>query len=700
MISAWVSPTHGNDATALTGYRDKPFKTLQHAIDTVQLKIIANGHLGYPEKWATGIVYALPGLYGRHLTPSGAVHPGTSGDVLPILMRDRVHVQGLGARRCVLRGTGDDNSSAYRPCPIALERFVSAEVLVSFAWAGPYTADVNGQQVPWLCDAEDVVEVLDGFTFQGGDIQVAFHNVGNVSPLAGRVSNCLFDMRHGIPTELSDLAATCVQGASIGVYASPRFVAPNTGKGGTGPGGYLEIKAHVLNNTFVLDGAIKPASAIVDVCNTAGDPDPSQELKGISQVSIQNNLIYTGAVPSWSPANGPPDHAATIGLADSDALVSGGAGSLLTTNAFGPLRARSNVQAQPATAQGTGACAVVSWGSSCSDALFDFVSTAYPRVLTGLEGFQCSGGGSYVQFPLYDRGAPASLPPSPAVQIWNGITPPPGPEKNPAFVSDMLVTAGASLPAGHKDYRIMPGSPLMEMGHIWTSNNFLNGAIFTESACPDVKFLDWDGEGYGNPRKVGQVDIGFDEAGIYLMAGSYANHENSHNLEPRTAGGGKILNAAAGVGQAKRYVVFAYQVPGASPATDLLNSTHSLFAVELQPASAAQWGSGWTNPPLTHPSPIQNTSAEPRFDLEWISFDPADQTPTVANWVAIPPFTQQTTIPFTSTTGQSPVSFLFTPYQLDNEPTNFGSWFNTQFMIVQQNAPQKTFLTNVQVEYR
>ena len=136
---AWVDSTSGNDLP-WTGSPPSspqindiahPFQTIQAAIDAVQNQLILtwNGSTE-PAPWQ-GIVYVTPGVYGPDA-------PGPARDVLPIVMRDRVHLKGLHGRACVIRDSGTNSSN-----PAVIQEFWPlARVLASgrrrqpVRWAG------------------------------------------------------------------------------------------------------------------------------------------------------------------------------------------------------------------------------------------------------------------------------------------------------------------------------------------------------------------------------------------------------------------------------------------------------------------------------------------------------------------------------------------------------------------------------------
>ena len=89
-------------------------------------------------------------------------------------------------------------------------------------------------------------EILDGFTLQGGDVQVAFRTEGPTPfPASGRVSNCIFDMRHGYPS--GGAGSSSVDGPYLGLLMEKLYVNVNTGVCG-----YFEQRVHLVNNTFVM----------------------------------------------------------------------------------------------------------------------------------------------------------------------------------------------------------------------------------------------------------------------------------------------------------------------------------------------------------------------------------------------------------------------------------------------------------------
>lgn len=153
--AVWVHPSDGVDTTdlalALTYVNDpsQKFRTLQCAIDFLQV-YLALEYDAVDNDQQQGIVYALPGTYGP------TVNGPASGDTLPIRMRDRVHVQGVGARRCTIRGASTNlqdvqNGVVTWPTQSAASTNAGVEVLLTYQDA---TVDIRdpffNQALPWF----------------------------------------------------------------------------------------------------------------------------------------------------------------------------------------------------------------------------------------------------------------------------------------------------------------------------------------------------------------------------------------------------------------------------------------------------------------------------------------------------------------------------------------------------------------------
>lgn len=219
VIVAYVDPTTGCDPIdPITGQADPsgstaqsmlnsstPFQTIQAAIDSVQWGLVfltASG--GHPD--AQGLVRCMPGTYG----PTGG--QGRT-DVLPIFMRDRVHLQGSGARGTVIRGDYGPTENVFWPDDTCCGQRSDKSVLLDFSFEGQFSGVMG---LPWSTWSDNTEEMVDGFTFEGGHVQVLHATEGDG---LGRVSNCVFDLRaeEGEPTT----------GPEIGIMTNPVYDFPN-----------------------------------------------------------------------------------------------------------------------------------------------------------------------------------------------------------------------------------------------------------------------------------------------------------------------------------------------------------------------------------------------------------------------------------------------------------------------------------------
>jgi hypothetical protein len=240
-------------------------------------------------------VHADPGVYSA----------ATNGEFLPVRMRNYVHVQGTGARQCVLRGNGTQtNVNVFYPtanCICGARNL--REVLLDLN--STFTATYE--------------EMFDGFTFEGGDVQVYADGEVNITV---RISNCVFDML--------DYSDAGVAGPTFGVLMVHVY----------DPSGYRPDPLNILNNTFIqgwtpsydytqMVVARPDAVAICDVNDPLCGypfPDPNPTLRGLGKPSIQNNLIRFAA---------PVPRTALLGVNDSDTRVIVG-NPTGPTNAFDP----------------------------------------------------------------------------------------------------------------------------------------------------------------------------------------------------------------------------------------------------------------------------------------------------------------------------------------------------------------------------
>lgn len=160
------------------------------------------------------------------------------------------------------------------------------------------------------------------------------------------------------------------------------------------------------------------------------------------------------------------------------------------------------------------------------------------------------------------------------LKLWNGSTTPAN-EHDPGFVGEFLVSQpGTPVLGDYADWRLLPGSPLIDKGRAWEINEFAHGEIYRDHPHEKLSLRRWDGEGWGNVRVHGaQPDIGFDEFQLGIMAGSYANGSNSHNHTTH-------LNPSATASQSQRRIL----LPTTAAGTSVLNATLRVKATERQVA--------------------------------------------------------------------------------------------------------------------
>ncbi len=245
--TVYVDPIGGNDTpTDPAG----PYRTINAAIDAAFAQLPA-------DLTKQALVQCMPGRYS----------PSTNGEAFPIRMRRRVHVQGTGAKECVIRGEGTSSRGAWVPRVGGPVFDTTREVLVDFTDAySTIQADMNRESM------------IDGFTFQGGYVQVYFPV--NATKVRGRVSNCLFDLRGGG----MDLLVT----PSFGVIMVSLYV--------DSPPTYYPGTLLLLNNTFIhgwnstSPGPEFSTRTAVAICDMTDGQDQNPSV-GLNTPCIQNNLI-------------------------------------------------------------------------------------------------------------------------------------------------------------------------------------------------------------------------------------------------------------------------------------------------------------------------------------------------------------------------------------------------------------------------
>ena len=542
-VEAWVDPFYGNNATGMVRDITKPFQTISAAITAV------GSSLGNDEE---GLVHALPGLYARHINNQEI------GEQFPIRMQSRVHVQGAGAKETVIRARAEDENQNF----------------MSVYWPengnphrGLRLVAVDFSQATGL---EPVM--FDGFTIQGADIQVYAESLHD-SP-KGRVSNCVFDMRHGGEEDL--------EGPSFGQMTVRRNIGEKMVR-------YEPVFFHTFNNTFLqgyrygegpteVDLARPEAVAICDVNDPespSGIVDPGP-IRGLNDLHIQNNEIrcLSGVGQQRTALLG-------IDAGDTGVVVPA---PTTQTNAFDSLLV-GGVSVDPLM---TFSSAIVG-------------STPTPKVDLGLgdPGYV----GECVSFMLNTFNLDLRKLMD-SILIDQGVA--------PVFASPTACTAELRA---------------------------INNQVYLERRRTDSALgsFDFDGEGIGNPRVVGNaIDIGFDEVDSLVIAGCYGNNTKSHHLPYDTTQGVEITGVP--------------RIPTGHPERFYFTATPRLFMYWLSfkdivlPTSgpgAIDWfdSSPWTH--LHGALPFQNTAptfVSPWLDTSWATphsatiIDGGSYTSTANSW--------------------------------------------------------------------
>jgi hypothetical protein len=331
----------------------------------------------------------------------------------------------------VIRGVPDGHPSAtkisifwpsWTTCNDGVDH-EQKQVLVGYGISGRYAIDPSGgiPGVPYAwgppgamgvdCTSVETSEPIDGVSFQGGDVQVLFGFTSELGiPLAGTISNCVFDMRHGFQVEPHNGQAQFVEGPWMGLMMQKTWMDEvNTPPPFDVVGhGYLDQWVHLVGNTFVLaefrqgDGGWSFAAkeggvAVIDVARPfcpgqGGDPNPL--FRGVGHPGIQNNLLRTftgGAGKNGSTM-------ALVGINVEDALVSSG-GIGTDTNAYAVNRSGG-------------------WTSISGVTQFISIPVASSAPLGNHVDYGCGQFG-FLEL-LWDGSSPAPEPGAPAAPMWGG----------------------------------------------------------------------------------------------------------------------------------------------------------------------------------------------------------------------------------------------------------------------------------------
>lgn len=723
---SWVDPVNGDDSTGDVQDPDLPFKTLQAGIDATFNALIALGQ-GYGE------VRALPGVYG----PADVVGngPNSSGDVLPIVMRDRISVLAVGgARRCIIRGTGDPNLSGggvnLRWPDAQLGRntsVVTREVLVDMSGVGHATRFPAGTNTttPWYDEGDknsgpaptpeqyDFREVLDGFTLQGGDVQVLCLNGSQVNgyfkPRAV-IRNCIFDMRHNIPGNVFDGTGfpIPVPGPWFGLMLCKEFT---EGAGWdcsspvvAGDYGYLDQEILVLNNTFVLsqyfpgnpgtgfEGAREGAVGIIDVTDPLCSSfqadqfhgfDCDDSFRGLGHAAIVNNIFRTGTYspnPQFFPY-------AMLGIDEGDTLVDPvGVGGPIQTNVFATSR--------------VGTTNGLFWSQPIANSLPSWVTPPLHelRDLWDCAGISGCAGAATTAMSCGPCTSPAghtcivgTFPtPRAGLALWNGTQG----EIDPGFVGEFMAEPGFGQTSGfaYTDWRLLPSSPLKDEGFLPDSDDPL---VMTNGVDYGPIGFTWDCEQYGNPRVIDDaIDIGADEIHLFTMTGNWGLDSQSHHVAP------SLLNPDANLGVSTRAMILPLSVQtGPSSTVSLLGTTLKVNGAIQAPASSTP--PAWSIQPPALASFASNPNLPRDYRTKYITFSnpggaptPWETTITISDQLQHPPIG--------GVTGQM-FDILALDFVTDQEcgtPPCGGDYFITQPVIKDDGSGSVLLRGNMQAEYR
>lgn len=525
---AWVDPTFGSGGGGTVSVGGvppaaaaTPFLTIGGAIAAIS-GIAGTGGTAPLGAGNTGLVHCMPGIYS----------PLTNTEPLPITMVDFISLQGTaGARGSIIVG--------YQTAPFG---------------AGPgVLPGVNGVYLPTLPNSRSTLlevlvdgsglndlfpEMIDGFTFRGGSIQLYIET--ELNPVAWTISNCVLDMLNFPPEPAGSLlpvaagapAGTAVPGPWFGVLQVADYnVTPP----------YNGARTNFLNNTVIMGWQAGPDGPVGTATSLPG---------AVGYCDVSDPLTN----PAYPPF---------------------GADPLAQQAGFSPMNIQNSIFRTLLTQVGTGTAAMI--GVDSNDTAVAIGSRVGPTDAfdAGLVG---TGSGSPVPVP----GAPppffsavlSTVFPVPWIDV-NPVNPPgaSGLARDPAFVGEFLSRqpAANAVDATLRDWRILPSSSYVDAGSAPTPAGFLvagNFVAFYAAPTPANALLnsfDFDGEGYGDARIAvspvtlagppGPVDIGFDEASNMILARSHGNDSIAHN----TSATGIGYPFAIGPGQALRMIL----LPGA-----------------------------------------------------------------------------------------------------------------------------------------
>jgi hypothetical protein len=266
---------------------------------------------------------------------------------------------------------------------------------------------------------------------------------------------------------------------------------------------------------------------------------------------------------------------------------------------------------------------------------------------------------------------------------WDGNGGAAGSQVDPAFVGEYLRTV-SPVNSSYRDWRLLPGSPMQNLGFSGPLSVFESGAEFEEPECEPLQVLEWDHEQYGNLRVVdGAPDLGFDEVQLGVMAGSYANNSYSHHRSG-------VLNPFVPDEQQTRFLFLRQTAPETGLA--LANRTLTLRSNEIVTGSTFR---AWTNPPGSRPTP---TSVGGTAGYRTPYTELCNPVARMSTYSATVPFPNHQWENWQGAPSQAPFDLTLVQFDPDDEGAGFASWVNVQPVVSGTDVP--ALIGSMQPEFR
>lgn len=500
---------------------------------------------------------------------------------------------------------------------------------------------------------------------------------------AARISNCVFDLRHQLA--LPETAGATLSGPFFGIMMQR----PSTVDNGVSPAyvGYLDGRTLIAHNSFIFarwtgeegnggwetesrNSTVGIIDFTVSLCSSTL-VDGNDTHRGVGNSCIVSNLFRTRPLAAGTSTR----PFAMLGIGGEDTQVLDG-GVYVNTNAFDPARVGSTNGAFHSVP-------VQSFVASVNSTNWEHWNCQFT-----LELSPCNSSSGTT--PACTNTSPL---PAPKVALWDTVA-----GVDPGFVGEYVASVLATpTDSDYVDWRLMPSSPL-ENQSVSPAPGGPRGFV-TQPHAGDVKWIfstetpsecalfQWDGEHWGNPRIAdGAPDIGFDERGLVIQAGNWANGSNSHNqpgfMQP------------TGTGSTTRWFILPLSAGGVT--LNAANRYLRLHDTTQVPAGGVP-GDAWINPPATLSIPPSLGSLPVGYRTKYISFANSTWAPLALQ------FALDVWQPLTGTTGQS-LGFLRMSL-VDDECLGSGgclhAYFNLQGVIVDSPSSATELLrSNLQSEYR